>query len=63
MIRFDKEKDHEPDAAWLNREITTHLRGVKFTPEQETAIKKLLVGVIAGYNHTISRQSWGPGWD
>lgn len=59
MIKFTGHYDEK----WLTRETKKHLGTLKFTAEQETAIQKLILEVAAGYQHTLDRQSWGPGWD
>jgi hypothetical protein len=61
MIRFTK--DEHADARWLNGAIKEQLGDDNFTQAQEVLIKRLIIAVAAGYQRTIDRQSWGPGWD
>jgi hypothetical protein len=61
MIQFDK-KEHD-DAAWLNRAIKECLGVTPLTQDQEAAVKRLIIAIAAGYQRTLDRQSWGPGWD
>lgn len=51
------------DSKYLNARICEHLGEQHFTPQQEIAIKNLIEDISSGYNHTISRQEWGLGWD
>ena len=55
-------KQDSQDHGWYNRLIREHFKNIEFTPQQEVAIKKLLMEVGAGYERTASNQSWGPGW-
>ncbi len=61
MIQFEEGLAH--DAKYLNRQVSEYLHGQTFTVEQEQAIIKLITAIASGYNHTISRMKWGPGWD
>ncbi len=63
MIKFD-EKEHR-DARFFNKCISDTLYGAQgtFTEDQELRIKQLIRTLASGYQHTISRIEWGPGWD